>query len=164
MSTEPVIANVPVAVSEPLVAVTVMSRLDGSAPVETVATLVPSAAVVVADCVKVAPLSTENEIGIPARAWPDAVVAVAVAFTLAAPVFWMLAVSSCSVRLAAVAQVAAAPLAALAAGHGPPAPPEPKGEVPALPPPPPQRGRQGDHCGRGQDLQQLVHARLASFL
>ena len=82
------------ATSEPLVAVTVMSRFDGSAPIETVATLVPSDAVVAADCVNVAPLSTENETGIPASACPEAVVAVAVALTVAAPVFWMLAVSS----------------------------------------------------------------------
>ena len=57
-------------VSEPLVAVTVMSRLDGSAPIETVATLVPSAAVVDEDWVKVAPLSTVKETGMPVNAWP----------------------------------------------------------------------------------------------
>ena len=68
VSTEPVTAKVLVALSEPLVAVTVISRLEGSAPIETVATLVPSAVVVDDDCVNVAPLSTENEIGMPLSA------------------------------------------------------------------------------------------------
>jgi hypothetical protein len=133
--TEPVITKVRVAASEPLVAVTVMSRFDGSEPVETVATLVPSAAVADDDWVKVAPLSTLNETGMPANVWPAAVVAVAVALTVAAPVFWILAVSSANVKLAAVAQVPAAPDAAEAEQ---PVVPLPNGGVPACSSPPPQ--------------------------
>ena len=68
VSTEPLTAKVLVAVREPLVAVTVMSRLDGSAPIDTVATDVPSVAVAVDDWVNVAPLSTEKETGIPLSA------------------------------------------------------------------------------------------------
>ena len=133
--TEPVITKVRTAVNVPLVAVMVMRRFEGSAPVSTVATEVPSAAVADDDCVNVAPLSTVNETGMPAKACPEAVVAVAVALTVAAPVFWMLAVSSARVRLAAVTQV---PAAADAAEEQPAVVPLPNGEVPALPPPPPQ--------------------------
>jgi hypothetical protein len=133
--TEPVTAKVPDAVKEPLVAVTVMSRLEGSAPVETVATLVPSAAVVAEDWVKVAPLSTANDTGMPVNAWPADVVAVAVALTVAAPVFWMLAVSSTRVRLEAMMQPPDAELALDDAQAELPA--VPNGEVPASAPPPP---------------------------
>jgi hypothetical protein len=130
-----VTAKVPVALRDPLVAVTVLSRVEGSAPIATVATLVPSAAVVAEDWVKVAPLSTVNETGMPVNAWPEAVVAVAVALTLATPVFCTLAVSSCRVRLAAVAQLPDAELALDEEHAG--LPPVPNGDVPASGPPPP---------------------------
>jgi hypothetical protein len=43
--------------------------------------------VTVPEVVKLALLSTENDTGIPARAWPDDVVAVAVAVTFSEPSF-----------------------------------------------------------------------------
>ena len=84
---------------------------------------------------KVAPLSTANVTGMPVNAWPVDVVAVAVALTVALPVFWMLAVSSTRVRLEAITQP---PEAALAPddAHAE-LPPGPNGEVPASAPPPP---------------------------
>src|SRR5215217_8117101 len=68
----PVTANDFDVVSEPLVAVTVMMRLEGSEPMPTVAVDVPLAAVVGDESVKVAPLSTENETGMPVSDWPAA--------------------------------------------------------------------------------------------
>jgi len=76
--------------------------------------------------VKVAALSTEKLTGMPVSAWPEDVVAVAVAVTVVAPLLLMLDELSCRVKLLADAPAPLAPLAL------------PKGEVPALPPPPPQ--------------------------
>ena len=149
-------------VSEPLVAVTVMSRLEGSAPIETVATTVPSAAVVGEDCVKVAPLSTEKEIGMPLSAWPDAVVAVAVAVTVAAPVFWMLVASSSRVRLAAVAQSPgrSPPTRPKSAARGDAAGAERRraGVVPAA-----AARRQADHGRHGSGSSKFFHAQARSL-
>ena len=113
----------------------------------------PAADVVCDDCVNVAPLSTENESGIPLSAWPDAVVAVAVALTVAAPVFWMLFESSCSVRLDAETHVAGA-LAADAPDEAQPAAalPVPNGGVPASSSPPPHDARPIDQAGKDQNL------------
>src|ERR1039457_7205103 len=122
ISVAPVTAKGADAVRLPLVALTVITRFEGSAPIETIAAVVPLLPVVALAWVKVALLSTENVTGMPANAWPAAVVAVAVAVTVVAPALGMLAVLSCRVRLLAVELPP--PLAPLA--------PPPKSEVPAL--------------------------------
>jgi hypothetical protein len=76
-------------------------------------------------------LSTENDTGIPARAWPDDVVAVAVAVTFSEPSFWMVAELSDNTRFDALAH----PVAPDAA-DAPEQPPLPNGELPAFLPPP----------------------------
>jgi hypothetical protein len=81
--------------------------------------------VVAVDCVKVAPLSTEKVMGMPLRACPDDVAAVAVAVTVAAPLLLMLVALSSRVRRAAVGSELL---------FGSPV----NGDVPASPPPPPQ--------------------------
>ena len=80
-SLDPPTANEELAVNPLLLASTVMMRLVGSAPIETRAVTWPEALVMVPEVVKLALLSTENDTGMPARAWPDDVVAVAVAVT-----------------------------------------------------------------------------------
>ena len=86
-SLEPPTANEELAVNPLLVACTVMMRLVGSAPIETTAVAWPEALVTVPEAVKLALLSTENDTGMPAMAWPDDVVAVAVAVTFWEPSF-----------------------------------------------------------------------------
>ena len=86
-SLEPPTANEELAVNPLLEASTVMMRLVGSAPIETRAVSWPEAFVTVPEVVKLALLSTENDTGMPPMAWPDDVVAVAVAVTFWEPSF-----------------------------------------------------------------------------
>src|SRR5678815_5489780 len=82
-------------------------------------------------------LSTVKATGMPDSACPLEVVAVAVAFTVCAPLFWMLAVSRLSVSADAVGQpVPVPPDAADALEQAPVPPPLPNSGVPALPLPP----------------------------
>ncbi|MCO5124754.1 MAG: hypothetical protein M9915_13545 [Rhizobacter sp.] len=105
VSVAPVTAKDAVALRLPLVATTVMTRLERSTPTLTLALTTPLSSVVGESAVKVAPLSTENVTGTPLTVAPPLVAAVAVATTASAPELLTLALLSCKVSEVAVVVV-----------------------------------------------------------
>ena len=148
VSFAPETANAAVVVSVPLMAVTVTTRLDLSAPVEIVAATFPAASVLSPVTEKTALLSTEKLTGTEATTCPPSEVVVAVAVTVAAPVLEMLVVFKAKTSFVAVnAPGAMGPPGA--AGFTNPG-------VPDEPPPPPQAAKVNNKNNEAKFLSMFI--------
>ena len=147
VSFAPDTAKAAVALSVPLTAVTVTTRLDLSAPVEIVAATTPPASVFAPLTENTALLSTAKLTGTAATTWPPSEVAVAVAVTVPAPVLEMFVVLKISTSFVAINAPGMV---------GPPDVTGSKPDVPEEPPPPPHAASTNKNSSETKGLNMFI--------